>query len=94
MPKTNEAKPQRTESDWNTSEKSGKRTFDSFFNSIERQLNEHPQMGAMILDGVVMACEKLSELLKEFQEKVSERKDQIRQKSSSGKGEKEDRTSH
>lgn len=46
--------------------------------TLEQKLSDHPQVGAVILDGLVVACSRASELLSNLEKQLRERADEIR----------------
>src|SRR4051794_9615176 len=59
-----------------------------FLQTVERQLVEHPQIGAIILDGLVIACGRLSEFIGKFEQQLKQKVDELRgSQSQSGQNE-------
>lgn len=57
-------------------------TGSRFLQSIEKQLTDHPQIGAVIIDGLVIACQRLVDMINKFEDELSERVEQLRQSKS------------
>lgn len=64
--------------------------MNSFINSVESRLSEYPVIGAVVLDAIVIGCERLGEALEKFQAHAKEKAEELRassngsQKRSSG----------
>ena len=55
--------------------------YDNFIRTVEKQLTDHPQIGAVVLDGLVLACNRLAEMLMKFEEQLREKVEELRDSS-------------
>lgn len=51
---------------------------ESFLQAIERQLQNYPQIGAIVLEGVLLACKKATSLIRDFEEELTDKLEEIR----------------
>lgn len=46
--------------------------------TLEQKLSDYPQIGAVILDGLVVACSRISEILNSLEKQLKEKAEEIR----------------